>query len=294
MAKLKDIINLKEFGAGAAGGAGGGAGAASGFPGGIGTGLSLPSGYINGAPKSKDVKKLRKKLLKKYDKYGYPGTEKKITEGILSSVLIGLAKFIVAGVIGISIKSILRAIGNKIKSGVGDVKFKMSSVSKFLDELRDNKSFIEDFSKIIKDETNGKVVNKSTFDKNTAKKISDKLFKTPSAKFLLVKYKIGPEDLEVIKDSFSDFTASATFEKYAKNKLGLKEGDILDISKETEKDSDDLNRYDGETWTPPVYSTGNFYEGLDKVLDISDETENKDQEKYDEPNYESPVYYTGQ
>lgn len=33
-----------------------------GFPGGIGVGLSLPSGYINGAPDSKDVKKNSKKL----------------------------------------------------------------------------------------------------------------------------------------------------------------------------------------------------------------------------------------
>ena len=36
-----------------------------GFPGGIGTGLSLPSGYINGAPDSKDVKKNSKKLNNK-------------------------------------------------------------------------------------------------------------------------------------------------------------------------------------------------------------------------------------
>jgi hypothetical protein len=33
-----------------------------GFPGGVGVGLSLPSGYINGAPDSKDVKKNSKKL----------------------------------------------------------------------------------------------------------------------------------------------------------------------------------------------------------------------------------------
>jgi hypothetical protein len=33
-----------------------------GFPGGVGVGLTLPGGYINGAPKSKDVKKLSKKI----------------------------------------------------------------------------------------------------------------------------------------------------------------------------------------------------------------------------------------
>jgi len=56
---------LKEFGFGT--GAAGAGGAASGFPGGIGTGLSLPSGYINGAPDPKDVKKTAKKLKKKND-----------------------------------------------------------------------------------------------------------------------------------------------------------------------------------------------------------------------------------
>ena len=33
-----------------------------GFPGGAGVGVSLPGGYINGAPKSKDVKKMKKNL----------------------------------------------------------------------------------------------------------------------------------------------------------------------------------------------------------------------------------------
>jgi len=38
-----------------------------GFPGGVGVGLSLPGGYINGAPKPEDVKKMRKKLDKQDD-----------------------------------------------------------------------------------------------------------------------------------------------------------------------------------------------------------------------------------
>ena len=38
-----------------------------GFPGGAGVGLSLPGGYINGAPKPEDVKKMRKKLDKEDD-----------------------------------------------------------------------------------------------------------------------------------------------------------------------------------------------------------------------------------
>ena len=33
-----------------------------GFSGGAGVGVSLPGGYINGAPKSKDVKKMKKNL----------------------------------------------------------------------------------------------------------------------------------------------------------------------------------------------------------------------------------------
>ena len=60
--------DLKEFafGTGAAG-AGAPSASAGGFPGGIGTGLSLPSGYINGAPDPKDVKKTAKKLKKTDD-----------------------------------------------------------------------------------------------------------------------------------------------------------------------------------------------------------------------------------
>ena len=58
--------DLKEFAFGT-GAAGAGAPAAGGFPGGIGTGLSLPSGYINGAPDPKDVKKTVKKLKKMGD-----------------------------------------------------------------------------------------------------------------------------------------------------------------------------------------------------------------------------------
>jgi len=59
----KDDLKEFAFGTGAAG-----AGTpASGFPGGIGTGLSLPSGYINGSPDPKDVKKTAKNLKKKDD-----------------------------------------------------------------------------------------------------------------------------------------------------------------------------------------------------------------------------------
>ena len=82
---------LNEFGFGT-GAAGAGAPAAGGFPGGIGTGLSLPSGYINGAPDPKDVKKTAKKL-KKGDDDQYEPVEEDVNVDVDKGDTVLMGKF---------------------------------------------------------------------------------------------------------------------------------------------------------------------------------------------------------
>ena len=82
---------LNEFGFGT-GAAGAGAPAAGGFPGGIGTGLSLPSGYINGAPDPKDVKKTAKKL-KKGDDAQYEPVEEDVNVDVDKGDTVLMGKF---------------------------------------------------------------------------------------------------------------------------------------------------------------------------------------------------------